>query len=531
MDTYRSLTIRTTSRLTPAEKQELRNEPDSIDIPDVDEKDLTQRAGLAVTEARKAEMAAAQIATKHMLADEQGIQETARGQQPQSLGKILIAVVDDGAGDKKSSKPQAHGNNGKLNPSQIQASASMDNLEFEIETMPQKHDTHCKQGIKAQIEPITVTVRSQSAVLVPNKGSIIVSAPSAMGLRPSQPSRLLVEASQEEKITPFTLTALTAGSVVSSDASVPSTPSKLALPSVYRQNIPSETSRCSQRQLWEHHNLGSPALQAAGPPSSVAGLDLEHFRVVFQELAKRTERLEQLSDQIIEALTLYQPSPTLGSKTTRLTTAGTPLSPEEVQEQMKGKKKAIDLDEEQLWVAQSFADLVLDTWPKIYKTLPTPRTTKTTKVRVEMATKLKDSIVAFWSVQNMFQEMTQFVLDVYQDPIHFEQEGRTRILKSRHLNSLLMQEPLDSLAIQYLIQKHERQQDKLLMLSEPLQNIWLGVLMLLDDSSQNQSSKINRHLGISSIQLHTFASSSSSYYLEQGFKDMNKQNNSQPSAL
>jgi hypothetical protein len=97
--------------------------------------------------------------------------------------------------------------------------------------------------------------------------------------------------------------------------------------------------------------------------------------------------------------------------------------------------------------------------------------------------------------------------------MELEQGDRIRILKSRHLNNLLNQESLDPQEIEQLHRRFIQHQEKLSTLSDQLQNIWLGIFMLLGDPDQKQSSKLNRRLGFGSMGFPT-ASSSSSYYID-----------------
>lgn len=82
---------------------------------------------------------------------------------------------------------------------------------------------------------------------------------------------------------------------------------------------------------------------------------------------------------------------------------------------MKGKARAINLEEDRQCIAQSFTELVMDSWPRIYKIPPEPwRTSQMRQDRIKTATRLKDAIVTFWSVQSYFQERAELILDVQQ---------------------------------------------------------------------------------------------------------------------
>ncbi|KAG0052827.1 hypothetical protein BGZ83_002089 [Gryganskiella cystojenkinii] len=277
-----------------------------------------------------------------------------------------------------------------------------------------------------------------------------------------------------------------------------------------------------------------PITSPPPPPQPAPWLDPEHFRLVFRQLAIYTEQLEGLSDQILEAMTLYRPPPPRPVRTSFLPnlrgqrrkssgkldevkTSGddgdtrdtdeyydekagdddqdriergekSPSPTPEEKRRMKGKEKApINLEEERLLVAQAFTDLTMECWPRIYKIPSEPRTEQATKDRIKIATELKDAIVAFWSVQSHFQECAQLVLDIYQDPSELQRGNKIRILKSRHLNNLLSRDPMQPFEVQQALDQYHIHNEKLVLLSEQLQNIWLGILMLLGDPDQTRS--------------------------------------------
>ncbi|KAI8598476.1 hypothetical protein EDD21DRAFT_382339 [Dissophora ornata] len=336
----------------------------------------------------------------------------------------------------------------------------------------------------------------------------------AVQLGPSEP---YLKDEQEDQ--PSSRLSVTATGAISSGASILSASPTLLSNSSHQRRTSSVASHQSlQLHQQIQHNTSALTLEAARPPSPTSWLDPEHFDVVFRELTKYSEQMELLNDQILEAMTLYQPlsapTPTLLISPAPAFVRG-PASPEETRRRVKGKEKAVDLEEDRFCVAQSFADIAMDSWPRIYKIPPEPRTALMTKHRIKIAIKLKNAIVAFWSAQSHFQEQAQLILDVYQDPAELECGNRIRMLKSRHLNNLLSQEPLDPHDIRQLLEKYGRHQDKMAVLSDQLQSVWLGILMLLADPDQKQSSKLSCRLGVSSMHLPSGgASSSSSYYLD-----------------
>ncbi|KAF9352205.1 hypothetical protein BGX26_009928 [Mortierella sp. AD094] len=342
-------------------------------------------------------------------------------------------------------------------------------------------------------------------------------SPNAMVLATADSSARDTAVAKLEPSDPFLIDEQDLGSSKPIDAaSVLSTSPTLTSVSFHQEKISaaSHHSLQYQQQTRIQQNTSSLVLEAESPPMS------RTFTIVLHELTTYTEQLESLNDQILEAMTLHQSMNTTAAGTeTNIATSPTlsstrgPPSPEETRRRIKGKEKAVDLEEERFNIAQSFADLVMDSWPRIYKIPSEPKTAQMTKDRVKAATKLKDTIVYFWGSQSQFQEQAQLVLDVYQDPTESEQGDRIRILKSRHLNNLLTQEPLNPQEIRRLLEKYKLHQDKLTALSEQLQNVWLGILMLLGDPDRTQTSKLNRRLGISSMNLHA-TSSSSSYYLD-----------------
>jgi hypothetical protein len=104
-----------------------------------------------------------------------------------------------------------------------------------------------------------------------------------------------------------------------------------------------------------------------------------------------------------------------------------------------------------------------------------------------------------------------------------ENGNRFRILKSQHLDNLLSQDPIQPLDLERILDRYREQQNLITALSEQLQNVWLGILLLLGDPDQTRSattttaSKLRHHrrLYMDSMQhfhSHSAVGSSSSGY-------------------
>ncbi|KAG0293645.1 hypothetical protein BGZ98_002099 [Dissophora globulifera] len=533
MDVYDSSSISTSSRLTPLEEAELQNSSLSTGSPQT----FLDSNGIKRQDLKPGGETGAGKAKSNGSGG--GFKPSQPPSLPSSLSsspqqrRILIAVSD------KSSKRSTHASHGSDGGTQIQASAIMDDTEFEMaEEGPSKRRIESPLLATAKPMPPGLTSDSNSVTNTPK------------GLKVSEPR---LEIKQEDQLTVLTGITGAAGTVISSGASILSASPTLTSNSTHQRRTSSITSHSGiqqQQHQQQHqqqytqqyqHTTSSLTLEATAPPLISNALDPEHFLMVFRELNKCTEQIELLNDQILESMTLYQPptsselSAFYGTTSPTLTRergegdggekggAGLPTpSPEEHRRRMKGKeKKAIDSEEDRFCIAQSFTELIMDAWPRIYKIPPEPRTAQMTKHRIKTAMKLKDAIVTFWSMQSHFNERAQLILDVYQDPTELEHGNRIRMLKSRHLNNLLSQEPLNPHDIRPLVQRYQQHQDKIAGLSEKLQNVWLGILMLLGDPDQTQSSRLSRRLGIGSSMHHlhgggaTASSSSSSYYLDE----------------
>ncbi|KAF9141229.1 hypothetical protein BGX30_005239 [Mortierella sp. GBA39] len=350
------------------------------------------------------------------------------------------------------------------------------------------------------------------------------------------------------------------------------------------------TTLVTGSSIQQHPSTSSLALEAAGPPPATPPLDTQHFATVFHELTKSIEQLETLNDQILEKMTLYRPpppppapaqqqafivpqpeqrshspsstrclppSPQPSQSPASTTPLGTPPpSAHHYQTHLpahaptpttggnndngddgwrrilKGKARAVNLEDDRQSIAQSFTDLVMDSWPRIYKIPPEPwRTPQMRQDRIKTATRLKDAIVTFWSVQSYFQERAELILDVQQNSAELENGSRFRILKAQHLDNLLSQEPLHSLEIKRILDQHRQQQDQLTALSEQLQNVWLGILLLLGDpdltgksTTATAGGKLSHHRRLHMDSMHQLfstggGSSSSGYSLDYRYSE------------
>ncbi|KAI1316509.1 hypothetical protein EDD11_009922 [Mortierella claussenii] len=553
MDIYKPSSIRTSSRLTLAEEEELRKSRGSTDLPDVDAKDELKRTKTEGKVQERISGAREDVSLKAIADTAQRIASDVKRQledrQPRELlqppGRIHIAVAEnkgqtkgkrkgrggDGSSGEKQQLQQLQDDDSEDTQYQIQASAMMNNEEFETiawqdSSSSTKQANTTGMAVSASSgSSVTISATSPTSALIPtsvkqmNTTSTSSNEKANVKLESLKPH--LAAPKSESHGADLAPRATPTGAALVLSASPTLTSSSSANPG----DILTEVEQYSLHKLQSQKNTSSIALSASSPPvtdPSADCLDPEHFRVVFRELSKYTEQLEHLNDQILEAMTLYQPQ---GGEADGGDEGGTcllplpPSSPEESRKRLKGKEKANDLDKDRFCIAQLFTDLVMDSWPRIYKIPLEPKTAQMTKRRIKMATRLKNAIVAFWGAQTHFQDRAQLVLDVYQDPKELEQDNKIRILKSRHLNNLLGQGPLDPQEIQFLIQMYELHQDKMSALSEQLQNVWLGILLLLGDPEQIQSSKFNRRLELNSIRLHGHTagapSSSSSYYLAQ----------------
>ncbi|KAG0348303.1 hypothetical protein BG004_005438 [Podila humilis] len=277
------------------------------------------------------------------------------------------------------------------------------------------------------------------------------------------------------------------------------------------------------------------------------GLDVDHFRIVFKELTVLTEKMQDLNDQIIHALTLYPQSiqqslqelslvaniavNTISETKTTLSSASSTKSISSSSEESsdpsiiisesrytreeKGKDKAgSDLEDEQLIIAQTITNLIESAWPRVYKIPSEPQNKQMINDRIKIATKLKNIIVMFWSIQSHYQDQVQLILDLYQDPAQFGREDRILILKSKHLNNLLSNPEISAARAEYLLAKFHVEQENHILLSDRLQAVWLGILLLLGDPEQTRSFSRSHEMDVGS---HLWKSGHQHYQMSSSF--------------
>ncbi|KAF9349004.1 hypothetical protein BGX26_012643 [Mortierella sp. AD094] len=188
-----------------------------------------------------------------------------------------------------------------------------------------------------------------------------------------------------------------------------------------------------------------------------------------------------------------------------LSTNPSPLSVLGQDEDDEQRERPRDLEEERRITAKSITDIILASWPRLYSSttaasaaqsslsLPADAQTqsqcaKMNKQRTKVAIQLKQIIASFWSAQSVFQERAQVVLDIFQDPAELESEERVRTLRSRHLNNLLSN-PRSPTEGDRLEQKFKVDQEKLVLITEKLQGVWLGTVLLLETPGMSTKSK------------------------------------------
>lgn len=315
---------------------------------------------------------------------------------------------------------------------QIQVSASMTN---DADSIPDERSTSRK-------------VENHQKSEAPRQPEKLRPQPAARPvLQPIKPGTERITKQREESIK--SPTALQQ-SVASSSISVQSTSPTVISSSSY----PGTITQLQKRTSTLSNTTTLATFTAAGPSQSQLrlnlGLDVDHFRIVFKELETLTEKLQDLNDQIIEALTLYplsiqntsHPSlpvlerlteppddgtippepfaPALASSASSTTLDSSTESESSIPvhkytREEKGKDKAgLDPDEEQLVIAQTLTNLVESAWPRIYRIPIELQTPQMTKDRIKIATKLKNAIVIFWSIQSHFCDQAQLILDLYQ---------------------------------------------------------------------------------------------------------------------
>ncbi|KAF9122771.1 tRNA modification GTPase gtpbp3, mitochondrial [Mortierella sp. 14UC] len=203
-----------------------------------------------------------------------------------------------------------------------------------------------------------------------------------------------------------------------------------------------------------------------------------------------TEQFEALNDQLLDALTSYDES-RLGLDHA---SGGSHLTAEPKPQD----ESSTDLEVKRRVVAQSLVELISSSWSRlagsgsttVYPTLnlpiqaqpPAQKMVCFNKPQIKAATHLKDSIVAIWSAQSNLHDRSQLVLDIFQDPLELEDEGRVRSLRSRHLNNLLSTSLMPTEADR-LSDKVKLDQDRMTQITERLQGVWLEILLVLSNPS------------------------------------------------
>ncbi|KAG0288416.1 hypothetical protein BGZ96_007825 [Linnemannia gamsii] len=240
--------------------------------------------------------------------------------------------------------------------------------------------------------------------------------------------------------------------------------------------------------------------------ASPAPFDPQQLRATLQKLTDLTEQFEALNDQLLDALTSYDES-RLGLDFA--SAAGSHLTTEPTTK----NESYTDLEIERRVVAQSLVELIFSSWSRlagagsttVYPTLnlpiqtppPAQKMVRLNKPQIKAATHLKNIIVAFWSAQSNFQDRAQLVLEIFQDALELEDEGRIRSLRSRHLNNLLSTS-LSLTQADRLSDKVQRDQDRMTQITEQLQGLWLEMLLVLSKPSsptKNSNSKTDDHFG------------------------------------
>ncbi|KAF9203824.1 hypothetical protein BGZ49_006004 [Haplosporangium sp. Z 27] len=384
MDVYYAASISTSSRLSPPEEEELRN---SVT-------ETPQSLNSTYTDFKK-EQRHNEEASSGLLAS--GIPNTPSNlNMKPTPGRILVTIADKGG------KEVTNRGNYVEGQSQIQATATMDDLECGNPIDPAESITTRTKSPKPEIMTLADSTTRGMATTALEPSELFPTNDQDLGLsKPKDTEVPKVESS--------------AVSVISTSPTLTSAPLQQGKGSLPNSHY---NMRYQQQSQLQYNSL---SLEAESPKMLKFQFDTEHFAIVFHELTIYTEQLESLNDQILEAMTLHQ-SMNISSEATDATTvtlstqdsARRPSSPEETRKRMKGKEKAVDLEEERFSMAQLFTDLVMDSWPRIYKIPSEPKTVQVTKDRIKAATKLKDMIVEFWGSQSQFQERAQLVLDVYQ---------------------------------------------------------------------------------------------------------------------
>ncbi|KFH64558.1 hypothetical protein MVEG_09291 [Podila verticillata NRRL 6337] len=212
-----------------------------------------------------------------------------------------------------------------------------------------------------------------------------------------------------------------------------------------------------------------PISNSLRPLTFESTFDVDHFKALLKDLATHTETLENLNEQALDALTDQESCLAMLHDTSE-------------------KEKTADLERARQKTAQAFKGIVAAAWPELHRSAEYQRqhgqtTPKQAKQLAKIATLLKQSVTTFWDLLDRYQECAQFIADVYQDPdlLELEDSVRTvRILRSRHLNSLLASSLCPSEAMQ-LAAKCKADQERMAVITEQFHSILLGLVVLLDE--------------------------------------------------
>ncbi|KAF9582503.1 hypothetical protein BGW38_000128 [Lunasporangiospora selenospora] len=304
------------------------------------------------------------------------------------------------------------------------------------------------------------------------------------------------------------------GTLVSLDSAHPSDFS-------HREHAPfsSALSRSNSNSTTTTLTVPAPSFAKSGKAYNqqqrTPSYDGQHFKLILQQLEALVEQFEGLNDQVLDAmcdfdeaaLGLRSPflsrsaSPSLTSHGSSPTSSPSPdqaLTEKGQPDCLLYEPSGLELDRQIL--AQSFTDQVLTAWSKLREAIassndtdcppsppprrfllwPSPKQDK--KKHLKMAAQLKNCVVAFWGAQNNFLDRAQLVLDAFQDPSELESEDRVRILRSRHLHSLLSTTRVcipELEKIELLGEKVRLDQDQMAHNVDRIHPVWMDILVVI----------------------------------------------------
>ncbi|KAF9430125.1 hypothetical protein BGZ94_008231 [Podila epigama] len=254
--------------------------------------------------------------------------------------------------------------------------------------------------------------------------------------------------------------------------------------------------------------------------------DLDHYKALLKELAKHTETLENLNDQALNVLTdqedchalLHHTRAAQAQAQTRSADrdgdpdSGPDPGPEQKPEadhnhnsnrnrhpNLNSSRDHHGLDNARQLTTLAIADIVLTAWPELCRTswpaieagqhrvqMSLVHSSKQNKQRLKIAKQMQAALVAFWSVQDRYQDCVQLVLEAYQDPEVLEQEERIQILRSRYLDNLL------SSSLGYSEAKEleaivQAEQERMTVITEPLRTALLSMMVAIGEAEQCQA--------------------------------------------